>query len=140
MKINRPGLPSGEHVNPNEPLDPREQQRIEKGEPFASLISQTEEQASATGTTQLKGPSTTATAGARTALAEIAGSANLSNADEAAVAVRSSARWMIWARLSEKHRSSKRGKQVIERLSEEVASDPFLKAKLLALLNRIKSG
>ena len=66
--------------------------------------------------------------------------ANLSDAEGVAAAVRKSARWMVWSRLSEKHRSSKQGERAIETLGERVTSDPFLKAKLLAILTKLKSG
>lgn len=76
----------------------------------------------------------------RTALEQIAGGANLMSSQGAAAAVRESARYMIRSRLSERYRDTEHGTRLIEEMSEYVTNDKSLKAKLLAILKRIKTG
>jgi hypothetical protein len=133
MKINRPGDPlSGS----TEPLDPRDLQNLVKGERFESVLSDLEgltsvnEPAEASGVSQM--------GSTRAALAKIAGGADLTNIGQSLLAVRESARYMIRSRLSKQYRETKEGERLIEGLSEYVSSDPLLKAKLLAILQKVK--
>ena len=133
MKINRPGDPlSGS----TEPLDHRDLQNLVKGERFEAVLSELEgltsanESAEASGTSQMTGT--------RAALAQIAEHADLTNVGQAVLAVRDSARYMIRSRLSRQYRETKEGERLIEGLSEYVSSDPFLKSKLLSILQKVK--
>ena len=119
-------------AEPLEPLDPKELQSAVKSERFAAALSQLEAQAAGEG----QGASNPA----RTALAKIAQNSNLSTGEGAASAVRESARLMIRTRLHEKFRQSEQGQSLVEKLSEFVASDPLLNAKLLGILQRLKSA
>lgn len=132
MKVNRPGSPLSSGAEPAEQLDPQELQSQLKSERFNAALAQLEAQAAggAGGT-----PSPT-----RAALAQIADASNLSSSEGAAAAVRESARFMVRSRLNEKFRNSEQGSTLVERLSEFVASDPLLHAKLLGILQKVKTA
>jgi gamma-glutamyl:cysteine ligase YbdK (ATP-grasp superfamily) len=132
MKVNRPGSPLSSGAEPLDPLDPKELQEAVKGERFAAALSQLDAQT----TGGAGGPANPT----RTALEEIAQGADLLTAEGAATAVRESARLMIRSRLHEKFRQSEQGSTLVEKLSEFVASDPLLNAKLLGILQRLKSA
>lgn len=138
MKVNRPGSPLSGGSEPLEPREPRELQRVVKGERLAAALSELEAQTGAEQTAQAAG---TPTRGAttRAALEQIAQNANLSDPEEALAAVRESARFMIKFRLGKEHRDTPQGESVIDELSEYVAVDPLLKAKLLQILTKIKA-
>ncbi|HVG37884.1 MAG TPA: hypothetical protein VM870_01285, partial [Pyrinomonadaceae bacterium] len=84
-------------------------------------------------------PTQAALAPTRAALAQIAALYNLAVAEEASAAVRRSARLLITTRLPKKHLGKPQTEEMIEDLSEFVASDPLLKGKLLDILERIKA-
>ena len=132
MKVNRPGSPLSSGAEPLDPLDPKELQEAVKGERFAAALSQLDAQ-----TTGGAGGAANPT---RAALEEIAQGADLQTSGGAATAVRESARCMIRSRLHEKFRQSEQGATLVEKLSEFVASDPLLNAKLLGILQRLKSA
>jgi hypothetical protein len=134
MKVNRPGSPLSSGAEPVEPLDPQELQNAVKGERFAAALSQLEAQA-ARGGSQPPGAASNPT---RAALEQIAGSANLSSNEGAATAVRESARYLIRSRLHEKFRQTEQASTLVEKLSEYVAADPLLNAKLLLILQKLK--
>jgi hypothetical protein len=136
MKIKGPGSPLSGGAEPLESLDPRELRKVVESDRFASALSQLEGEAATSGTAQTGG---TANA-TRAALAEIAGSSNLSSSEGAATAVRESARHMIRTRLSEKYRETEQGQKLVKELGEYVASDPLLKLKLLSILQKIQTG
>lgn len=129
MKIKAPGSPLSSGAESLEPLDPRELRGALKSDRFSAALNQMEAQA--TGANQ----SQSAT---RAALGQIADSSDLSTEEGASAAVKASARYMVSSRLSERHRNSTEGEQVIEEISEYVASDPLLRGKCLSLLNRVK--
>jgi hypothetical protein len=133
MKVKGPGSPLSSGAEPLEPLDPKELQKALKGERFSAALSQLEAQASA-GHTEGAGNPT------RAALEKIARDANLSTGEGATSAVRESARFMIRTRLHEKFLQSDEGDNLVEGLSEFVTSDPLLKAKLLGILQRLKTA
>ena len=138
MKVNRPGSPLSGGSEPLDPLDPRELQRVVKGERLAAALSELEAQAGAEQTAQAAGASGQSAA-TRTALEQIARDANLSNPEEASAAVRESARFMIKFRLGKEHRDTQQGESLVDELSEYVAADPLLKSKLLQILTKIKA-
>lgn len=134
MKVNRPGSPLS---GGSEPLDSLDLRQAVKDEHLAAALSELEAQAGA----ERAVPSVGAPgrgAATRAALEQIARNANLSNPEEASAAVRDSARFMIEFRLGEKHQDTPQGESVVDELSEHVAADPLLKAKLLQILTRIK--
>ena len=135
MKVNRPGSPLS---GGSEPLDPRELQQVVKGERLAAALSELERQTGAEQTAQAAG-ALGRSAVTRAALEQIAQNANLSNPEEALAAVRESARFMIEFRLGKEHRATPQGESVVDELSEFVAADPLLKAKLLQILTKIKA-
>ena len=132
MKVNRPGSPLSSGAEPLDPLDPQELQRAVKGERFAAALSQFEAQA-AGGGSGAQNP-------VRSALEQIARGSDLSSGEGAATAVRESARFMIRSRLHDKFRQSDQGETLVEKMSEFVASDPLLNAKLLVILQRLKAA
>lgn len=132
MKVNRPGSPLSSGAEPLDPLDPKELQRAVKGERFAAALSQFEAQAAA-GANGAQNP-------VRSALEEIARGSDLSSGEGASAAVRESARFMIRTRLHEKFRQTEQGETLVERMSEFVAADPLLNAKLLVILQRLKAA
>lgn len=131
MKVNRPGSPLSGGSEPLEALDPRELQQAVKGEGLSAALPELEAQV--TGSTQ-QGATTQA------ALQQIAQSANLANPEEASTAVQQSARFMIKLRLGKDHRDTPQGELIVDELSQYVAADPLLKAKLLQILTKIKAG
>jgi flagellar basal body rod protein FlgG len=135
MKINRTGNPLTEAA---EPLDPRDLQNLVKGERFEAVLSELEGQAGAsTGNTVDNAAAMSST---RAALAQIANGADLANAGQSLFAVRESARYMISSRLNKQYRKTEEGERIIEGLSEYVSSDPLLKSKILAILQKVKSA
>lgn len=120
-------------AEPLEPLDPKELQQAVKGERFAAALSQLEAQTMGQQRSGALDPT-------RAALAQLANTANLSSSEGAATAVRESARLMIRSRLHEKFRHTEPGQRLVEKLSEYVADDPLLNAKLLSILQRIKAA
>ncbi len=130
MKVNRPGSPLSSGAEPLEPLDPKELQSAVRSERFAAALSNLEAQAGAEG----------ASNPTRAALEEIARGSDLQTGEGAAEAVRESARFMIRSRLHERFRQSEQGEGLVEKLSEFVATDPLLNAKLLGILQRLKAA
>jgi hypothetical protein len=132
MKVNRPGSPLSSGAEPLEQLDPKELQKSLKGERFNAALAHLEAQASAG-----KGG---ASSPMRSALEQIANASNLTSSEGAAAAVRESARFMVRSRLHEKFRDTEQASTLVERLSEFVASDPVLNAKLLGILQKVKTA
>jgi hypothetical protein len=132
MKVNRPGSPLSGGAEPLEPLDPKELQAALKAERFNAALARLEAQAA--------GGAGDGASPVRAALAQIADASNLSSSEGAAAAVRESARLMVRSRLQEKFRDTEQGSTLVERLSEFVASDPLLNAKLLGILQKVKTG
>ena len=130
MRIKGPRSPFSSGAEPLEPLDPRDLQRAVKESRFAEALSQLESPA-AGGSSQTAGA-------ARSHLAGIAGSADLTTSEGTLEAVRSSARYLVESRLDEKYRDTEQGQRLIEDLSEYVAHDPLLGGKLTSVLRRLK--
>jgi hypothetical protein len=123
-----------------EPLDQQQQAdlwKVAKGD-FADALSQLETAVDASNPAGRTLPSSATYSETKAALREIANRANLSNAEEAANAVRESAEFMVRSRLAEKTRDSTQGQKLVASLGEYVSTDPLLKPKLLSILKRIK--
>jgi hypothetical protein len=135
MKVNRTGNPLTDAA---EPLDPRDLQNLVKGERFEAVLSELEGQASPGLANTVDNAA--AMSSTRAALAQIANGADLANAGQSLSAVRESARYMISSRLSKQYRKTEEGERIIEGLSEYVSSDPLLKSKILAILQKVKSA
>ncbi len=131
MKIRRPGSPLSGGAEPLEPLDPKDLERAVKSERFASTLSNVEAQLGAQQTSGTPNP-------VRTALEQIARNADLLSNEGAAQAVRESARFMIRSRLRRRFRESAQGRELVDDLSEFVASDPLLHSKILTILQKLK--
>ena len=138
MKVNRTGSPLSSGAESVDSVEAQELQKAVKSEKFAAALSQLEAQATA-GAGQ--GASASASSSAtRAMLEEIATGADLATNEGAAMAVRESARFMIRSRLSKKFGESEQAENIVENLSEYVASDPLLKLKLLTILQRLKAA
>jgi hypothetical protein len=135
MKVNRPASPLSSGAEPLEPLDPQELQQAVQGDRFAAALSNLESQATG-GAGGADGPGNPV----REGLSQIANSANLTDGEGAASAVRESARFMIRSRLHEKFRQTEQGQKIVEKMSEYVTGDPLLNSKLLSILQKLKKA
>lgn len=136
MKVNRTGSPLSSGAEPVDSVEAQELQKAVKSEKFAAALSQLEAQA----TTGAGGGASATSSATRSMLEEIATGADLATNEGAAMAVRESAKFMIRSRLSKKFGESEQADNLIENLSEYVASDPLLKMKLLTILQRLKAA
>ena len=137
MKIKGPESPFQASTEPLDQQQQAEQLKVAKGD-FADALSQLETAVEASKPDGRTVPSSETSSETKAALREIAINANLSNAEEAATAVRASAEFMIRSRLADKTRDSAQGQKLITSLGEYVATDPLLRPKLLSILKRIK--
>ena len=137
MKVNRTGSPLSSGAEPVDAAEAQELQKAVKSEKFAAALSQLEAQATAGAGGSASSAASSAT---RAMLEEIATGADLATSEGAAMAVRESAKFMIRSRLSKKFSESEQADNLIENLSEYVASDPLLKMKLLTILQRLKAA
>jgi hypothetical protein len=137
MKIKGPESPFQASTEPLDQQQQAEQLKVAKGD-FADALSQLETAVEASKPDGRTVASSETSSETKAALREIAINANLSNAEEAATAVRASAEFMIRSRLADKTRDSAQGQKLIASLGEYVATDPLLKPKLLSILKRIK--
>ncbi|MER3428311.1 MAG: hypothetical protein C4334_09445 [Pyrinomonas sp.] len=133
MKIRRPGSPLSGGAEPLEPLDPKDLERAVKSERFASTLSNIEAQLNAQQTSGAQNP-------VRAMLEQIARNADLLSGEGAAQAVRASARFMIRSRLRRRFRNSAQGRELVEALSEFVATDPLLSSKILSILQKLRAA
>jgi hypothetical protein len=123
MKINKTKSP---FVSGADAPDEKDIAKAIKGEKFAETLSALEASAE-----------TSAPSAARTALTAIASQYDLSNEDEQREALRESAEFLVKSRLNEKY---KKAEKVIGELSEFVTDDPFLKTKLLSVLQKLNDA
>jgi hypothetical protein len=137
MKIKGTESPFQASTEPLDQQQPSDLWKVAKGD-FADALSQLETAVDASGRAEQNVPSSELHSQTKAALREIAARANLSNAEEAATAVRESAEFMISSRLAGKSRESAQGQKLVASLGEYVATDPLLKPKLLSILKRIK--
>jgi hypothetical protein len=137
MKVKRPDSPFQASTEPLDQQQPSDPLKVAKGD-FADTLSQLETAVVASNPAQRSMPGSEPQSQMKAALLEIARRANLTNADEAASAVRESAEVMIRSRLTETSRDSAQGEKLVATLGEYVATDPLLKPKLLSILKRMK--
>jgi uncharacterized protein with PhoU and TrkA domain len=124
MKVNKTKSPFTEGIDAT---DEKDAAKAVKGEKFAETLSALEAAAH----------ETSAPNAARTALTEIASQYDLSNEEEQQKALRESAEFLVKSRLSDKY---KQADKAIGDLSEYVAADPFLKTKLLSVLQKLSDA
>lgn len=98
-----------------------------KGEKFAEALSAIESASSAD----------SAAGATRATLKQIASQYDLSNEDNQKSALRESAEFLIKSRLKDEYKDSKK---VVNDLSEFVTDDPFLKTKLLSVLQKLNGS
>jgi hypothetical protein len=68
----------------------------------------------------------------------IAGTTNFDSPEGEAAAIQESAKVLVKSRLGEGFRKTSQGREVAEKLSKYVASDPFLHRKLRDILHQLK--
>ena len=146
MKINPLGSPLDVNGEPVKSVDSSNPPAVDQGRgsgPFSAHLGAAEQPGRAP-VDQSAGPVGLPTRPpdnpTRLALEEIANATNLSNAEESFEAARKSAELLVRSALGEKYRDTEQARQMFEALGEQVAADPFLKAKLLAILMKIKAG
>lgn len=120
MKINKSKSP---FVSGADAPDEKDIAKAVKGEKFAEALSSLES------TYAESAPSET-----RAALTAIAGQYDLSNEENRQKAARESAEFLVKSRLSEKYKDSEK---TVKDLGKFVAEDPFLKSKLLSILQKL---
>ncbi|MGI8788218.1 MAG: hypothetical protein ACR2HG_10705 [Pyrinomonadaceae bacterium] len=123
MKVNKPKSP---FVSGTDTPDEKDIAKAVKGEKFAETLSALE---SATA-------GTAASNAARASLAEIAAQYDLSNEENRQSALRESAEFLVKSRLGKEYKKSEK---IIKDLSRYVADDPFLKARLLSVLQKLST-
>ena len=121
MKVNKT---KSSYVSGADAPDEKDIAKAVKGEKFAETLSALEASTAAT----------SAPSAARTALTAIAAQYDLSDESDQQQALLESAEFLVKSRLSDKY---KQADKVIGELSEFVASDPFLKTKLLSVLKKL---
>lgn len=98
-----------------------------KGERFAETLSALEASAATDG----------ASSATRTALTRIASQYDLSDENSQQSALQESAEILVKSRLKEEYKQSEK---IVKDLSNYVADDPFLKNKLLSVLQKLNDG
>ena len=131
-KVKGPSSPLSSGAEALEPLSAHDLQKSGIGGQFAASLAQLETQGQSE-------EAAGATAATRSALAEIASRADFGSSEGVATAVRESARYMIRSRLHENFRDTEQGTRMVSELGDYVSTDPLIKAKLLAILQRIQS-
>lgn len=122
MKINKSKSP---FVGGADAPDEKDIAKAVKGEKFASALSALEAAAADTG----------ASSATRAALGEIAVQYDLSNEENRQAAIEESAQLLVKSRLGDEYKKSEKA---IKDLSKFVADDPFLKSKLLSVLQKLR--
>jgi hypothetical protein len=123
MKVNKPKSP---FVSGADAPDEKEIAKAIKGENFADTLS------------ALESPSAgnAASDTTRTFLSGIAMQYDLSNDENRQSALQESAEFLVKSRLSEQYKNSEK---LVKDLGGFVADDPFLKAKLLSVLQKLSA-
>jgi hypothetical protein len=121
MKVNKSKSP---FVVGADAPDEKDIAKAVKGEKFASALSALESASEAGG----------AASATRAGLSEIVVQYDLSNEENRQAAVEESAEFLVKSRLSDEFKKSEK---VIKDLSRYVAEDPFLKSKLLSVLQKL---
>jgi hypothetical protein len=123
MKINKS---KSTFVSGADAPDEKDIAKAVKGDKFASALSALE---SATTDAASAGNAT------RAALCEIAVQYDLSNEENQKAALQESAEFLVKSRLGEEHKKSEK---ILKDLSRYVSEDPFMKSKLLSVLEKLR--
>lgn len=128
MKINKSKSP---YVGGADAPDAKDIAKAVKGEKFADALS-----------ALAAGDAAESVGGSamRDVLARIASQSDLNDDAGAAAALRQSAEVLVKSRLSEKFKESEQSEKIVSDLSDFVSDDPFLKAKLLSILQKLRDG
>jgi hypothetical protein len=132
MSVKGPRSPLSSGAESLEPLSPQDLQRAVKSDKFEAALAQLANQI------EQGGQAEAAANPARSALGQIAGSADLNTPEGAFAAVRESARFLVKSRLQEKYKDTEQGEKASDELSEYVAQDPFLHRRVLGILQKLK--
>lgn len=124
MKVNKPKSPFAGGIDG---ADEKEIAKALKGERFADTLSALESSTSADAAPNLT----------RSMLTNIAVQYDLSNEENQEKALRESAEFLVKSRLREEFKKSEK---TIKDLGKYVSEDPFLKAKLLTILQKLSDG
>ena len=128
MKVNKPKSP---YISGTDAPDAKEIAKAVKGERFADALS-----ALASG----EPTGNVALNSTREVLAQIALQADLTNDGSVSAALQQSAEVLVKSRLSDKFKQSQQSEKIIKDLSVFVSGDPFFKAKLLSVLQKLRDG
>ncbi len=126
MKVNKPKSP---YVGGADTPDAKEIAKAVKGGKFAETLS-----ALASGDVA----GNAALNATRETLAQIALQADLTNDESISEALRESAEFLIKSRLSEKFKQTEQSEKILKDLSGFISDDPFVKAKLLSILQKLR--
>lgn len=138
MEIKRPGSPldGGAEPTKRSPDTASDDDRVDFSSALGAHLGQLSSDAAGQAGESASGSS----AGSlRAALAEIASASDLSDAEGAAAAVRQSARSLVLSALGEAYVATGQHQRAVEEIGEHLVSDPFMKAKLLSILTKLKS-
>ena len=125
MKVNKSKSPfAGESVNAP---DEKDIAKAVKGEKFAETLSALESEPAADGA-----PNAT-----RAALSTIVAQYDLSDEENRQSALQESAEFLIKSRLNEEYQKSEK---IVQELGKYVTEDPFLKTKLLSVLQKLSDS
>ena len=124
MKVNKPKSP---YISGTDAPDEKDIAKALKGAKFAEALSALDSTVAAD----------SAASPTQAALAEIAVQYDLSNEENRQNALRESSEFLIKSRLSEKYKESEK---IVKDLSDYITDDPFLKNKLLSILQKLQGG
>ncbi len=128
MKVNKPKSP---FVSGADAPDAKDLAKAVKGGKFAETLS-----ALASG----EATENAALNSTRETLAQIALQADLTNDASVSAALRESAEFLIKSRLGETFEQTEHSEKIVKDLSDFVSDDPFVKAKLLSVLQKLRAG
>ena len=128
MKVNKPKSP---FVSGTDAPDAKDIAKAVKGGKFAETLF-----ALASGEVS----ENAALNAARETLAQIALQADLTNDESISEALRESAEFLIKSRLSETFKQTEQSDKMVKDLSDFVSDDPFVKAKLLSILQKLRDN
>ncbi len=137
MSVKRPGSPLSSGAESLEPLDSKDLQKSISGGQLASQLDALETAASGG---DGAGEVSAAKNETLQKLGQIAANADLSTPEQALAAIRESAQFLINSRINQKFREREKVSGMIEDLSDFVAEDPFLGAKIKKILERLKEN
>ncbi len=133
MAVKKTGSPLSSGAESLEPLGGKEEIRETKtSKTFESALAEVAGQIEQTaGSEKTDSPT-------QLAFKKIASNANLDSPEEAMIAVRESAQFLVSSRLDEKLQNSEQGKKISEDLSRFISKDPMMHKKILNILRRLQ--